>query len=123
MVERTVDFPGFIHALRLERDAVPDFTSYPFSIPAVRGLETLELDPKVTLLIGENGAGKSTLIEAIAVAAGFNAEGGTHNLRFALAAPSPTCTATCGLYAPPDVSMATSSVPRACSTSPSTSTT
>jgi predicted ATPase len=83
MIERTVDFPGFIHALRHERDAVPDFTSYPFSIPAVRGLDTLELDPKVTFLIGENGAGKSTLIEAIAVAAGFNAEGGTRNFRFA----------------------------------------
>jgi predicted ATPase len=83
MIHRTVDFPGFIHALRLERDAVPNFISYPFSIPAVRGLDTLELDPKVTFLIGENGAGKSTLIEAIAVAAGFNAEGGSRSFRFA----------------------------------------
>jgi predicted ATPase len=36
----------------------------------------------VTVLVGDNGTGKSTLIEAIAVAAGFNAEGGSRNLRF-----------------------------------------
>jgi predicted ATPase len=36
----------------------------------------------VTFLIGENGSGKSTLLEAIAVARGFNAEGGTKNFRF-----------------------------------------
>jgi len=36
----------------------------------------------VTFLVGENGSGKSTLIEAIAVAAGFNAEGGTKSFRF-----------------------------------------
>ena len=83
MIRRTVDFTGFVHAIRLERDGVPDFAEYPFSIPAVRSLETLELDPKITFVIGENGAGKSTLIEAIAVAAGFNAEGGTRNLQFA----------------------------------------
>jgi predicted ATPase len=41
MIRRTVDFPGFLHAVRLERDVVPDFADYPFSIPAVRGLETL----------------------------------------------------------------------------------
>lgn len=40
------------------------------------------LAPGATFLIGENGSGKSTLIEAIAVASGFNAEGGTTNFRF-----------------------------------------
>jgi predicted ATPase len=43
----------------------------------------VELHPKVTFFIGENGSGKSTLLEAIAVAAGFNAEGGSRNFRFA----------------------------------------
>ena len=33
----------------------------------------------MTFLIGENGSGKSTLLEAIAVALGFNAEGGTRS--------------------------------------------
>ncbi|WP_433281046.1 AAA family ATPase [Pseudonocardia xinjiangensis] len=42
----------------------------------------LALPPGVTFLVGENGSGKSTLVEAIAVAAGFNAEGGSRNFRF-----------------------------------------
>jgi predicted ATPase len=43
----------------------------------------LDLAPGVTFLVGENGSGKSTLVEAIAVAAGFNPEGGSQNFRFA----------------------------------------
>jgi predicted ATPase len=70
---------GFIRSVTLDREGV-DGGRYPFSIPALRGLETLALDAKVTFLVGENGSGKSTLIEAIAVAAGFNAEGGTRNM-------------------------------------------
>jgi predicted ATPase len=74
--------PGFLRAIRLLRDEVPGFGAYPFSIPAIGQLDELELDPKITFLIGENGSGKSTLIEAIAVLAGFNAEGGTRNFNF-----------------------------------------
>jgi predicted ATPase len=48
----------------------------------VRQLDALELHPAVTFLVGENGSGKSTLMEAIAVAWGFNPEGGTKNFRF-----------------------------------------
>jgi predicted ATPase len=72
-----------VRSVRLRRDSVESFEKYPFSIPAVRGLDELGLDPKVTFLVGDNGTGKSTLIEAIAVAAGFNAEGGTKNFAFA----------------------------------------
>jgi predicted ATPase len=36
----------------------------------------------VTFLVGENGSGKSTLVEAIAIACGFNAEGGGKNFAF-----------------------------------------
>lgn len=57
--------------------------SFPFSIPAVRDLRRLELDPAVTILVGGNGSGKSTLLEAIAQAAGFNPEGGSRNFNFA----------------------------------------
>jgi predicted ATPase len=71
-----------IRAVSLERDGV-DASRYPFSIPAIRSLTTLELDPGVTLFAGENGSGKSTLVEAIAVAAGFNAEGGSRNMQHA----------------------------------------
>ncbi len=55
---------------------------YPFNLPVVRGIDRLEFHPKVTFLVGENGSGKSTLIEALAVAWGFNAEGGTKNFNF-----------------------------------------
>jgi predicted ATPase len=74
---------GLVRAIRLERDRVPDFTRYPFAIPAVRALDELALDPHVTFFVGENGSGKSTLVEALAVACGFNSEGGTKNFRFA----------------------------------------
>jgi predicted ATPase len=73
---------GFVRAVTLMRDRVPAFDAFPFTIPAINSLETLELDPGVTFFIGENGAGKSTLIEALAIAAGFNAEGGSKNFTF-----------------------------------------
>ena len=73
---------GFIRTVRLLRDKVPDFTRYPFNIPAVAKLDELELDPRITILVGENGSGKSTLIEAMALAAQFGPEGGTKNIRF-----------------------------------------
>lgn len=72
-----------MRGVRFERERVPDFGRYPFAIPAVRDLETLELDPGVTFLIGENGSGKSTLIEALAIVLGLNAEGGSQNFRVA----------------------------------------
>jgi predicted ATPase len=68
--------------LRLRRDIVPSFDVYPFSLPAIRHLDLLEFHPAVTFVVGENGSGKSTLLEAIAVACGFNAEGGSKNFRF-----------------------------------------
>lgn len=74
---------GFIRAVKLRRDEVPDFGRYPFAIPAVAHLDTLPLDAGLTVLVGDNGSGKSTLIEAIAIAARFNPEGGSRNFRFA----------------------------------------
>ena len=62
-------------------DRIEDPDAYPFALPAVRALDGLELSA-VTYLIGENGAGKSTILEALAVASGFNAEGGTVNFSF-----------------------------------------
>lgn len=72
----------FVSHVTLRRDTVTALDAYPFSLPAVRALDTLELHPKVTFLVGENGSGKSTLMEAIAVALGFNAEGGSRNFNF-----------------------------------------
>jgi predicted ATPase len=79
---RTFAASQYIRAIRLNRERVPSFDAYPFSLPAVRGLTTLQLDTPVTMFVGENGSGKSTLLEAIAVAWGFNPEGGSINFRF-----------------------------------------
>jgi predicted ATPase len=68
--------------IKLRRDRVPSFDTYPFSLPAVKELSTLKLHPKVTFIVGENGSGKSTLLEGIATAWGFNPEGGTKNFNF-----------------------------------------
>lgn len=58
---------------------------YPFDLPVADGLrrDWLTLGPGVTFLVGENGSGKSTPVEGIAVAAGFDAEGGSRSFRFA----------------------------------------
>lgn len=74
--------PPFLQGFRLNRDTVPSFDEYPFSIPAIRTLDHVKLHPAVTFFIGENGSGKSTLIEALAVANRFNAEGGSLNFSF-----------------------------------------
>ncbi|MGF6928732.1 putative ATPase [Chitinophaga sp. W2I13] len=69
-------------AITLNRDKITTPGEYPFNIPALKNFSTLQLHPKVTYLSGENGMGKSTLIEAIAVACGFNPEGGSLNFTF-----------------------------------------
>lgn len=79
---RSIDAEHYVLSVRLKRDKVPSFDVFPYCLPALRHLESLELHPSVTFLVGENGSGKSTLLEAVAIAAGFNAEGGTRNFRF-----------------------------------------
>ena len=59
-----------------------DRESYLRRIPALKGLTKLEFRKPVTFFVGENGSGKSTLLEAIAIAYGFNPEGGSYNYRF-----------------------------------------
>jgi predicted ATPase len=67
----------------LAPDAGEQRTGHPWDLPAVQALgEGLDLSCAVTYLIGENGSGKSTLLEAIAIAAGMNAEGGSSGFAF-----------------------------------------
>lgn len=73
--------PLFLRSVMLLRDRIEDPSVYPFSIPAVQALDGLELSA-VTYFVGENGAGKSTILEALAVASGFNPEGGSINFNF-----------------------------------------
>ena len=56
--------------------------SYIRTIESLRDVEKIEFQSAVSLFVGENGTGKSTLLEAIAVAHGFNPEGGTKNYVF-----------------------------------------
>ncbi|MBQ9861208.1 MAG: AAA family ATPase [Clostridia bacterium] len=62
-----------------------DKHSYLHSLAAVKHLKqygNVDFNSNVTFFVGENGTGKSTLIEAIAVAYGFNPEGGSRNFNF-----------------------------------------
>jgi predicted ATPase len=79
----TSSLDPLIRSVRLRRDEIPDPQAWPWSLAAVRALDDLRLDPGVTFIVGQNGSGKSTLVEGIAVAAGFNPEGGTTNFNFA----------------------------------------
>lgn len=73
---------NFLIRATLLRDQIPSLTDYPFSIPAIGGLQQLTFDQPVTFFIGENGSGKSTILESIAVALGLNPEGGSRNFNF-----------------------------------------
>ena len=54
-------------------------SDYPFSIQAIKNLDTLEFKSNITFLVGENGSGKSTILEGIAYQCGFNTAGGGRN--------------------------------------------
>jgi predicted ATPase len=81
-VRGSSEAPPFLLRLQLVRERIANADQYPFSIPAVAAADGLSLHPHVTYFVGENGSGKSTLLEAIAIAAGFNPEGGSMNFRF-----------------------------------------
>lgn len=73
----------YISSIRLSSPLPED--SYLARLPVVRHLAQggpLDFTQPVTFLVGENGTGKSTLLEGIAVAYGFNPEGGTRNFNF-----------------------------------------
>ncbi|MFK9091127.1 AAA family ATPase [Bacillus salipaludis] len=72
----------YVRSIKMIRDEIPSFKKYPFNLPSLKTLDELSFHPNVTFLVGENGMGKSTLLEAIAVALGFNPEGGSFNFNF-----------------------------------------
>ena len=75
----------YLRSIRLDAAslAAGDGDAWPYTLPAVAGLGRFEPAAGATFLVGENGVGKSTLVEAIALAAGLNAHGGSRNLRTA----------------------------------------
>ena len=55
--------------------ATAEVGRFPFTVPAVRALDSLQFTAPVTFFVGENGSGKSTLLEGIAAAAAWPAVG------------------------------------------------
>ena len=71
----------FIKGLSIDWKRIAPY-SYLREIEALHELKSLEFTSPITFFVGENGSGKSTLLEAIAIAAGFNPEGGSRNYHF-----------------------------------------
>lgn len=71
----------FIRGVIFDWDKI-DESSYLKKIKAFQGIDRIEFNNPITFFVGENGSGKSTLLEAMAVAHGFNPEGGTKNYSF-----------------------------------------
>ncbi|UCC24064.1 MAG: AAA family ATPase [Gemmatimonadales bacterium] len=57
-----------LRSVRLSGSEPGPTSGHPFDLPALRGVEEIELRAPVTFFVGENGSGKSTLLEALAVA-------------------------------------------------------
>lgn len=72
----------FLREVKLNINEDSEIEDYIKVIPAIENLSTLKIEKGVTFIIGENGMGKSTLLEAIAIACGFNPEGGSINFNF-----------------------------------------
>lgn len=73
----------YIAEIKFKNDL--DRGSYLYDLPIIQFLRahgSLSLSSNITFFVGENGTGKSTLLEGIAVAYGFNAEGGSRSFTF-----------------------------------------
>ena len=55
-----------LRQVTLLKERVRDWGGYPFNIPIVRSLSTIDLSRRVYSFVGENRSGKSTVLEAIA---------------------------------------------------------
>ena len=82
-------------------------------IPALHDLDHLALPRRLTIFTGENGSGKSTLLEAMAIASGFNPEGGTRNYHFATRDSHSSLHEALTLVRRPPIAAAISCAPRA----------
>lgn len=72
---------SFLKKITFEWNGIEKRDKYPFNIPALSSLRSLDLNHNVIFFIGENGTGKSTLLEAIAFKCGFgNKGGGKYNI-------------------------------------------
>ncbi len=71
----------FIRGIKIDWNKIGK-NNYARKIPSIDSINRLDFNSNITFFVGENGTGKSTLLESIAVAYGFNAEGGSKNFNF-----------------------------------------
>jgi predicted ATPase len=71
----------FIRGIKIDWNQV-GISNYVRKIPSIQSINQLDFNNNITYFVGENGTGKSTLLESIAVAYGFNPEGGNRNFNF-----------------------------------------
>lgn len=71
----------FIKGIKIDWNQV-EKNNYIRKISSIHSINHLEFSNNITFFVGENGTGKSTLLESIAVAYGFNPEGGNRNFNF-----------------------------------------
>lgn len=62
----------WLRAVEIRGDEFSDRSTYPFTIGALQGRQSLTFSGSVSFFVGENGSGKSTLIEAIARRCGLH---------------------------------------------------
>lgn len=59
-----------LKSVRLEKPESGWREEYPFNVPVIRSMQSLEFMSPVTFLVGENGSGKSAFLESLACAVG-----------------------------------------------------
>jgi predicted ATPase len=61
---------AILERVEVDRDRVRRPDAWYFDVPAIATLRVagVDLDPRVTVVVGENGSGKSTFVEAVAAA-------------------------------------------------------
>jgi len=72
----------YVTSIKFISDSIMKEKEYPFSLPVIKKLKSIEFSNSLTIIAGDNGTGKSTIIEAIAFKYGFNLEGGSRNFNF-----------------------------------------
>ena len=86
LMSATTPAAPFLHAVRIGPRRLDELErDYTDELPAFAGGDRIELDPRVTFLVGENGSGKSTLVEAMAVGLEAQSEGGGRTYQFSFA--------------------------------------
>lgn len=69
----------YLKKISFNWNKISNTNKYPFNIPAIRSVSSIDTNHNVIFFVGENGSGKSTLLEAVAYKCGFSIKGGSKN--------------------------------------------